>query len=413
MNGQHGLSPSRYAWTVVGLLWPVVVLNYLDRQMLSTMRLSIKVDITELQSAEYFGWLMAIFLWIYALCSPLGGAVADRFNRKWLIITSLGVWSLVTLLMGVAANYHQLFALRAIMGVSEALYMPAGLALIADYHHGPTRSLAVGVHLSGVYLGQALGGIGGWVAQEISWRAAFVGCGALGVAYALVLMIFLHETNRGRENKTSSTPAASPAVGVDWRGFVILILCFSLPSLSGWAVKNWLPTLLQDRFGLAQAPSGLWATFTHAGPAFCGVIVGGWLADRWFQRNVRGRTYLSSLGLALLVPGILIIGLAPGFPMAIAGSVLYGFGFGMFDANNMPILCQLAPARFRATGYGLLNFFGIASGAALTPLLGKLKDSGVPLAVGFAYCAIPALLAAILMYVLRPTSRDRGEASAL
>ena len=110
----------------------MVVLNYLDRQMLSTMRLSIKVDITELQSAEYFGWLMAIFLWIYALCSPLGGAVADRFNRKWLIITSLGVWSLVTLLMGVAANYHQLFALRAIMGVSEALYMPAGLALIAD-----------------------------------------------------------------------------------------------------------------------------------------------------------------------------------------------------------------------------------------------------------------------------------------
>jgi MFS family permease len=116
---------STYAWAVVALLWPVVALNYLDRQMLSTMGLSIKADIVELQSARNFGWLMAIFLWVYAFCSPVGGAIADRFSRKWLIIASLAVWSSVTLLMGQAANFRQLFALRAIMGVSEALYRPA------------------------------------------------------------------------------------------------------------------------------------------------------------------------------------------------------------------------------------------------------------------------------------------------
>ena len=236
-----------YAWAVVALLWPVVALNYLDRQMLSTMGLSIKADIVELQSARNFGWLMAIFLWVYALCSPLGGAVADRLNRKWLIIASLGVWSSVTLLMGQAANFHQLFALRAIMGVSEALYMPAALALIADYHRGLTRSLAVGVHLSGVYMGQALGGIGGWVAQEVSWRAAFAGCGAIGVAYALVLMIFLRDTDRGTPEQRAAAAASGGATGVYWRGFVILILCFSLPSLSGWAVKNWLPPVTPSR----------------------------------------------------------------------------------------------------------------------------------------------------------------------
>lgn len=411
MNWQRVTSSSRYAWAVVALLWPVAVLNYLDRQMLSTMGLSIKKDIVELQSAQYFGWLMAIFLWVYAFCSPVGGAIADRLNRKWLIVVSLGVWSLVTLLMGQAATFHQLFALRAIMGVSEALYMPAALALIADYHRGPTRSLAVGAHLSGVYMGQALGGIGGWVAQEVSWRAAFGGCGAIGVAYAFVLMFFLRETNRGTAAQAASASAPGATEGVNWRGFIILLLCFSLPSLSGWAVKNWLPTLLQDRFGMAQAPSGIWATTTHAGAGFFGVILGGWLADRWAQRTVRGRTYLSTLGLALLVPSIVLVGLAPGFPLTIIGSILFGLGFGMFDANNMPILCQVAPARFRATGYGLMNFFGIAAGAALTPLLGKLKDSGVPLAVGFAYCAIPALLAAVLMFLLRPTNRDRGEAA--
>jgi MFS family permease len=407
MNSNAQKVPA-YAWAVVALLWPVVVLNYLDRQMLSTMGLSIKADIVELQSARNFGWLMAIFLWVYALCSPVGGAIADRLSRKWLIVASLAVWSSVTLLMGRAANFHQLFALRGIMGVSEALYMPAALALIADYHRGPTRSLAVGAHLSGVYMGQALGGIGGWVAQEVSWRAAFAGCGVIGVVYALVLIMFLRDTDRGTPQGTASTSATSAAVGVDWRAFVILILCFSLPSLSGWAVKNWLPTLLQDRFGMTQAPSGLWATISHAGAAFCGVIFGGWLADRWAQRSVRGRTYLSALGLALLVPGILVIGLAPGFALTIFGSLVFGLGFGMFDANNMPILCQIAPARFRATGYGLLNFFGIASGACLTPLLGQLKDSGVPLAVSFAYCAVPALLAAVLMFLLRPKDRDRG-----
>src|SRR5437867_9765576 len=186
------------------------------------------------------------------------------------------------------------------------------------------------------------------------------------------------------------------------------MLCFSLPSLPGWAMKNWLPTLLQDRFAMAQTHSGLWATITHAGAGFCGVILGGWLADRWSRRAVRGRTYLSALALAMLVPTIVIVGLAPGFPLAIAGSVLFGLGFGMFDANNMPILCQVAPPRFRATGYGLMNFVGISSGAYLTPLLGKLKDHGVPLAQGFALSALPTLLAAVLIFFLRPSSRDRG-----
>ena len=157
---------------------------------------------------------------------------------------------------------------------------------------------------------------------------------------------------------------------------------------------------------MAQAPSGLWATVTNAGAAFCGVLIGGRLADRWTRRCVGGRTYVSGLGLLLTVPALAGMGLAPSFPLAIAGTALYGLGFGMFDANNMPILCQVAPPRFRATGYGVMNFFGIAAGAYLTPFLGKLKDSGVPLATGFAACALPALLAAGLMFLLRPKTRN-------
>ncbi len=397
----------------VALLWPVALLNYLDRQMLATMGLSIKLDIVELQSAENYGRLMAIFLWVYAFCSPISGMIADRLNRKWLIVFSLGVWSAVTLAMGRVHDFHTLYWLRGVMGISEAFYIPAGLSLIADFHRGPTRSLAVGIHMSGIYMGQALGGVGGWVAQDISWRAAFAGCGVIGVAYAIVLAIFLRE----KVGQTAGLPAFGqadqrsaphPAAGVQWLGFVILLLCFCLPSLPGWAVKNWMPTLLQDRFMLDQKYSGLWATMTTASASFFGVLVGGRLSDIFSQRSVRGRTWASGAGLLLTVPALVGIGLAPAFSVVVICAALYGFGFGMFDANNMPILCQIAPPKFRATGYGLMNFAGITAGALITPYLGKLKDHGVPLAIGFAICAIPSIIAAVLMFVLRPTDRDRG-----
>ena len=149
-----------YPWIVVALLWGVALLNYMDRQMLSTMKDSMQIDITELQSAANFGRLMAVFLWIYGLMSPVAGLIADRLNRKWLIVCSLFVWSAVTYLMGIADTFNQVFWLRALMGISEALYIPAGLSLIADYHTGRSRSLAVGIHMTGLYTGQAIGGFG-------------------------------------------------------------------------------------------------------------------------------------------------------------------------------------------------------------------------------------------------------------
>jgi MFS family permease len=404
------------AWSVVGLLFPVAMLNYLDRQMLSTMGLSISADFAELQGAsgaENFGRLMSIFLWIYAFCSPLSGLIADRVNRKWLIVFSLGVWSAVTLAMGQVHDYQTLYWLRATMGVSEAFYIPAGLSLIADYHRGATRSLAIGIHMSGIYLGQALGGVGGWVAQDISWRAAFGSCGIIGVGYAIVLAFFLREKNNPDEVAASPDRGGSilPVKifsGVHWLGFILLLLCFCLPSLPGWAIKNWLPTMLQDRFLLDQKSSGLYATLTTASAGFLGVLLGGKVSDMLAKRHVRGRTWTSAAGLLLTVPALAGIGFAPTLPLVVVCAALYGLGFGMFDTNNMPILCQLVPSRFRATGYGLMNFFGIAAGAFLTPLLGRLKDHGVPLATGFAFCAIPAVLAVVLMLSLRPANRDYG-----
>ncbi|BCM92730.1 D-galactonate transporter [Abditibacteriota bacterium] len=394
-------------WTVVALLWPVALLNYFDRQMLSTMKLSMQADIPALQSAEHFGQLMAIFLWVYAFCSPLSGMLADRLNRKWLIVGSLGVWSTVTLLMGFTNDFNHLYILRGLMGISEAAYIPAGLALITDYHRGPTRSLAVGIHMTGIYTGAALGGAGGWLAQTLSWHKAFFLLGVVGVVYAFVLLVFLREKRSGEgENETSTVITAKSEPPVQWLSFGLLLLCFALPSMAGWGVKNWLPTLLQDRFALNEAQSGLWATISTQAASFAGVILGARFADIRASRTIRGRTQTSALGLFLMVPALVGLGLAPGLALTILAAMLFGFGIGVIDANNMPILCQIAPPRFRATGYGLMNFFGIAAGAYLTPLLGRLKDGGVPLSLCFALCAIPTLLAVALMLLLRPRDMD-------
>ncbi len=182
-----------YPWVVVALLWGVALLNYLDRQMLSTMKDAMMIDIVELESAANFGRLMAVFLWIYGLMSPAAGMIADRVNRKWLIVGSLFIWSFVTLMMGFCTTFEQVYWLRALMGISEALYIPAGLSLITDYHRKKTRSLAVGIHMTGLYVGQALGGFGATIAGAFSWHIAFQGFGWIGIAYSVLLILFLRD----------------------------------------------------------------------------------------------------------------------------------------------------------------------------------------------------------------------------
>ena len=154
------IANKNYPWIVVGLLWVVALLNYMDRQMLSTMQGAIKADIVELNKAEVFGALMAVFMWVYGCFSPFAGVIADKLSRKWLVVGSLFVWSAVTLSMGFATKFETLYVLRALMGVSEALYIPSALALITDWHSGKSRSLAIGVHMTGLYVGQGLGGFG-------------------------------------------------------------------------------------------------------------------------------------------------------------------------------------------------------------------------------------------------------------
>jgi MFS transporter, ACS family, D-galactonate transporter len=404
-----------YPWILVGLLWVVALLNYMDRQMLSTMKPSMMIDIAELQTATNFGRLMAIFLWIYGFMSPVAGMIADKFNRKWLIVGSLFVWSGVTFAMGYAQTFDQLYWLRAIMGVSEALYIPAGLSLIADFHTSKTRSLAIGIHMTGLYMGQALGGFGATIADKFSWNAAFHSFGIIGIIYSAVLLLFLKEKKEGAMKMAATDTVRQIEKSSLFKGlgllftnisFWVILFYFAVPSLPGWGVKNWLPTLFANNLNIEMSEAGPISTITIAVSSFLGVIFGGILSDKWVQRNIRGRVYTSAIGIALTIPALLLIGYGHSLFHVIGAAFCFGFGFGMFDANNMPILCQFVSSKYRATAYGLMNMVGVFAGAFITDLLGKSMDAG-NLGKGFAMLAGIVLVALIIqLSFLRPKVND-------
>ena len=391
------------AWLFVLLLMPVALLNYLDRQMMATMRDSVIESIPEFSNSknpqEMWGIMLGQFKWVYAFFSLVGGSIADRFSRRWTICASLFAWSAITWWTGHVQSYQELLWARSLMGVSEAFYIPAALALIADYHSEATRSRAVGLHQMAIYLGVICGGVGGYAASHFGWRWAFISCGILGMLYALPLALLLRDSPRQLElgsDSLHSDPQSS------WRSsfltllgnpsFLLLVAYFTLPAMAAWVVRDWMPSILKERFGLGQGASGVTATLYWQLAAIVGASVGGLLADRWMKRNGRGRIYVSALGVVMIVPAIFGVGNAVDVTMAVGFLVLFGLGWGFFDCNSMPILSQIVGANHRATGYGIMNFVSISFGGVADWGFGRLQDAKVPLNISFGLFALLAIV---------------------
>lgn len=401
------------AWRVVAFLFFIGLLNYLDRSMITTMRESI-VTAIPMSDAE-FGLLTSVFLWVYGILSPFAGYLADRFNRSRVIIISLFVWSAVTFLTAFAKTYEQLLITRALMGISEACFVPAGLALIMDYHRGATRSTATGINIAGMMAGSSLGFVGGWIAEHHHWSYAFGVFGIVGIFYALILFFVLKDPPRGVEENSfkSGEKSISFRKGIasllSNRSFILLLLFWGLLGMVGWIVMGWLPTYYQQHFKLSQTMAGLYATGYLYPAAFIGLLVGGFLADRWSETNPRGRLLIPVIGLCIAAPSIFWAGSTTMVYIAIICFFLYALTQKFSDTNLMPILCLVADKRYRATGYGILNLFSTVIGGIGIYLGGFLRDADVNLSKLFQFTALIMVICSLLLLLIKPKENLTGE----
>lgn len=408
---------ARYAWFVVALLVPVALLNYLDRQMLAAMKFSLMTDIPDIGTEANWGKILALFKWTYAFLSPIGGYLADRFSRRHVIAGSLMVWSAVTWATGQVTTYDELLWTRAVMGISEAFYIPAALALIADYHTGGTRSRAVGMHQMGIYMGVIIGGFAGYAADNpaLGWRWMFEMCGLAGVLYAVPLFLLVRNAQKTEsiEEPKQTSPGGAIRELLGNRSFNLLVLYFTLPAMAGWIVRDWMPAILKTEFGIGQGKAGVSATLYWMVAAIVAALIGGWLADRWMKRTPKGRIYTSAIGMALIVVAMMGVGWSPQtglLSVAIAFLILFGFGWGFFDSNNMPILCQITRPHLRATGYGIMNLVSISCGGMADWGFGILRDLHIPLMAIFGIFASVAMVSIVLVLLIKPKYTDASPA---
>jgi MFS family permease len=385
---------------------PVAWLNYLDRQMLAGMQSSVMGSIPSIATDEHWGFMLGQFKWVYAFLSPIGGYVADRFSRRFTICGSLFVWSAVTWWTGQVDSYNELLWARSLMGMSEAFYIPAALALIADYHRGHTRSRAVGLHQTAIYCGVIAGGFGGYAADDpnLGWRLTFTACGVFGMLYALPLTSLLRDPPmpQARLPIFGTSPLGALKELFANFSFVLLVLYFTLPAMAGWVVRDWMPAILKKQFDIGQGQAGVAATLYWQVAAIVGAVAGGWLADRWMRRCQRGRIYVSAIGMSFIVPAIFGLGNAGSLAVAVAFLIMFGLGWGCFDCNNMPILSQIVRPQLRATGYGIMNFVSIGCGGLTDWGFGVLRDRQTPLNAIFSVFASLAVFSVILVLLIKP-----------
>ncbi|MBL1408848.1 MFS transporter [Sphingobacterium faecale] len=396
-----------YAWLLVGLLWVVAFLNYFDRILITSMRDPIVADFN-LSDAQ-FGLLTSVFLWSYGVVSPFGGFLADRYSRKIVIIVSVFIWSAVTLWTGYVKSFEEMLVTRVLMGISEACYIPAALALITDYHTGKTRSLATGLHMCGLYTGLALGGLGGFIAEYWGWRYGFHVFGLFGVLYALVLVYFIKDKKVPEGGKEEVKIRNEERFSVQeilkslfrLPSFYIILVYFAVLGMANWFVNGWLPTFLKEQFQLDLGTAGISATGYMQVGSFLGVILGGIIADRWVQRNPKGRVNVMIIGFCVGAPFLFVMASTEVFGLAIVAMLVFGLARGFNDANLMPLLRQVVDQRYIATAYGFLNFLSTIVGGLMVYMGGALKDAEVSLSIIYQIIAVVLLVVSLSLIGIR------------
>ncbi len=382
---------ARYKWVVVGVMWLIACLNYTDRMTI----FSVFPVLQKQMGLSNIGLALigSSFLWVYAIFSPVGGYLGDRFPRRRVIVGSLILFSLTTFATGLARSGNQLVGLRCLLGISEAVFLPPALAYIASYHFDRTRSLANSIALSGLTAGAGLGSwYGGFMTEHYTWRTGFFVLGAAGLLIAVLSMLVLRPDARVTVHAPQA--AIEPPGRKIWAivktptALSLIFLAFAL-SLTSWPTHSWLPTYFFENFKLSLTKAGSMVTLFAALPALAGGIAGGILADRWFRSDLRARMAVQVIGFGIMTPAMFAIGFMPSAKAAAGILLVYSVARGMLEGNSMPLFCSVLPPHRWSMAYGLYNTAGTLAGSLGIFLVGVKKSSW---GIGYTLSAMSVLL---------------------
>lgn len=385
----------RRAWLLVGFMWVAYFLNYSDRLVVFSIFpiLRSELNFSDIQ----LGLTSSIFIWVYGACSPIAGQMGDRFSKRRLIILSIVLWSFVTMLTGFSTTVLMLLSCRALIGITESLFMPAATALTASSHPAETRSRAISVFDTAQLAGTVMGGwYGGFMAQEVHWRFAFISLGLFGLVYAIPYRSFLRTipeepviVAKGESKLAGRVLATVPT-------YLFLCLTFPAFTLLLWIFYTWLPIFLYEKFSLSLRDAGFTATAYVQTATFIGLIAGGVLADRLYLRTKASRFLVLAAGMLIAAPSAHFVGSSETLLATKIAAVSFGLGSGLFIGNLFVSAFEVVPANTRASAVGFINLIGaIVSGIGVLAV-GVLKKS-VGIDWILSYAALACFLAGILL----------------
>lgn len=387
------------AWVVVGLLFTTACLNYADRTALSAVFPLLQRDLglSDLALAA----LGSFFLWSYALASPFAGWLADRRSRSRVITVSLAAWSLVTIWTGMARSANELLLTRIVLGLTEAAYLPAAVALIADHHPPASRATALGIHLCGLNLGLVLGGgLAGYFGEQYGWQSSLLVIGGLGLVLAVVEWSFLKDGPLGSGQIQPAKSRLRPQLARLLRtpSYVLIVLQAMLISIGIWMFFNWMPLYFKENFDLSLAAAGLSGTAALQLSASAGMIVGGYTSDVFARRGLSRRMLLMTLAYLVAAPCLLVFTGNFSFLIVTAAIVIFSLGRAVGSSNEGAIICDLLSPFDRSTALALMNTMNCLAGGLGILLAGYVRRDW-SLATAFSSMSVLVLLAAGLSFI--------------
>ncbi len=377
MSESRALKPAarRYALAVLAVVY---MFNFIDRQIMAILLPAIRDEFGV--SDTWLGFLAGTaFAMFYIVLGIPVARYADRHNRRNLIALAVALWSGMTALCGVAANFWQLALARIGVGVGEAGCSPPAHSMIADMYPPEQRSTAMGVYTVGISAGIMLAFLlGGWVVENIGWREAFFIVGLPGLLLALIVRVTLVEPQRGHSEgreAVSEQPTFLGTLGFLWRrpSFAHMTVAAGLSSYVGYSVISFLPSFLVRSFGMSPSEVGLYLGLIIGIIGGAGFFLGGYIADHLGQTD--HRRALRFIGLTVLLTAI------PYAAMFLSNSwqtalLLLLVPAATANVYLAPVLSQaqgLVSLRMRAMASAvallIINVIGLALGPLLTGML--------------------------------------------